>query len=79
MLTIPAEIILAANAAKVFNEDMTAILDGAAVASEADDDTQIQEALDKFNETLDAHLAAIASAIGGFDNLELIIGHLANK
>jgi hypothetical protein len=79
MLTIPAEIILTANAAKAFNEDMTAILDRATVASEAEDDTQIQASLDKFNETLDAHLVAIASAIGGFDNLELIIGHLASK
>lgn len=79
MLTIPSELILAANATKVFHEDMTAILEGATVASEADDDAQIQESVDKFNETLDAHLAAIASAIGGFDNIQLIIGHLASK
>ena len=79
MLTIPPEIILAANAARVFNEDMTTILDRATVASNAKDDAQIQESLDKFNEALDKHLAAIASAIGGFDNLELIIGHLASK
>ena len=79
MLTIPSEIILAANAARVFNEDMTTILDRATVASEADDDGQIQESLDKFNKDLDKHLAALASAIGGYDNLELIIGHLASK
>jgi hypothetical protein len=79
MLTIPAEIILAANAAKVFNEDMTAILDRATVAAESEDDAHIQEALDKFNETLDNHLSALASAIGGLDNLELIIQYLASK
>jgi hypothetical protein len=79
MLTIPPEIILAANAARVFNEDMTTILDRATVTSKAEDDAQIQESLDTFNEALDAHLAALASAIGGFDNLNLIIGHLADK
>ena len=79
MLTIPSELILSANAARVFNEDMTAILDRATVASDADDDAQIQEATTKFNEVLDKHLAALASSVGGFDNLELIIGHLASK
>ena len=79
MLTIPSEIILAANAARVFNEDMTTILDRATVASKAEDDAQIQESLDKFNETLDKHLAALASAVGGFDNLDMIVSYLADK
>ena len=79
MLTIPPEIIIAANAARVFNGDMITILDRATVASNVEDDAQIQESLDKFNEALDKHLSAIASAIGGFDNLEIIIGHLASK
>ena len=79
MLTIPSEIIFAANAARAFNKNMTTILDQATVASEADDDSQIQESLDKFNKDLDKHLAALAATVGGYDNLELIIGHLASK
>ena len=73
MLTSPPEIILAANAARVFNEDMTTILDQATVASKAKDDAQIQESLDKFNEALDRHLAALAVAMGGIDNLLMIL------
>jgi hypothetical protein len=63
MPTIPAEIILSANAAKIFNEDMIAILE------QSSGDQQIAQ----FNKALDAHLAALASAMGGIDNLLTVL------
>ena len=74
-MTFPVtpEIILAADTAELFYDAMTNILRKATIAAHDGDEAANGEVTAAFNAALDSHLLALATAMGGVDNLLTVI------